>query len=317
MFKHTTRRNLILGGLTSIGAIAWKQMRPSNLQAAKIMPTRVLGKTAVTVPIFGLGGAGRTPLSRSGQEKAARELLEYALQGGIRYFDTAANYGPSEAYLGKVLPEYRDQVLIATKTGARDKDGAWRDLERSLKRLNTDYIDFWQMHHVSFAGEVKKMLGKNGAIEALEAAKEQKIVRFSGITGHHEPQVIAQALQRYPFDTTLITLNAADIHHPRPFSTGVLPIAQAQNVGVIAMKVPAYGRLLQPGVLQGMEEAMGYSLSLPGVHCCIIAAENKQQLESNLQVARNYQPLDEKQRDIIASKTAQVWENNSFFRSWT
>ncbi|MGK7957143.1 MAG: aldo/keto reductase, partial [Crocosphaera sp.] len=231
--------------------------------------------------------------------------------------DTAANYGPSENYLGKVLPPYRSQILIATKTGKRDYDGAWRDLERSLKRLQTDYIDFWQLHHVSFEEELKQIFGQNGAAKAIEEAKEQKIIRFSGITGHHEPNVIANALQRYPFDMTLVSLNAADVHHPRPFGKTVLPVAKAKNVGVVAMKVPAYGRLLKPGALSSMDQAMGYVLSLNGVHTCIIAAESVEQLQGNVRVASRFQPLNSSQLSEIETLTAKVWEENTFFRRWT
>ena len=317
MFRKTSRRNFLLAGLTLAGTTAFGRQSQSNNQIVKPIPERILGKTGVSVPIFGLGGAGKTPLSQTGKEKEAVKLIEAALNGGIRYFDTAASYGPSEDYLGKVLPSYRQQLFLASKTGARDRDGAWKDLERSLKRLNTDYLDLWQLHHVSFAEELETIFGQNGAIKALEEAKAQKIVRFSGITGHHEPNVIAEGLRRYAFDTTLITLNAADIHHPRPFSTNVLPLALSQNVGVIAMKVPAYGRLFKPGLLTGMNEAMGYSLSLEGVHCCIIAAENVRQLEENLEVARNYQPLTGSEIAAIAQKTAIAWQDNNFFRAWT
>ncbi len=317
MFKPTSRRYFLLGGFTLAGTIALKNQLKSNNQPLLPIPERILGKTGVSVPIFGLGGAGKTPLSQANKEKESRKIIAAAYSGGIRYFDTAASYGPSEEYLGKVLPPFRQQVFLASKTGARDREGAWRDLERSLQRLNTDYLDLWQLHHVSFREELDQIFGENGAIKALEEAKEQKIVRFSGITGHHEPEVIAEGLRRYAFDTTLITLNAADIHHPRPFSTGVLPLAKAQNLGVIAMKVPAYGRLFKPGVLKGMSEAMGYSLSLEGVHCCIIAAENVPQLQSNLEVARNYQPLNPEQMRAIEQKTAHAWEDNNFFRAWT
>ncbi len=146
-------------------------------------------------------------------------------------------------------------------------------MERSLKRLNTDYLDLWQLHHVSFSSELDTIFSASGAITALEEAIQQKLVRFAGITGHHDPEIIAEGLRRYPFHATLIPVNAADQHHPRPFLPVVLPIAQAKNVGVIAMKVPAYGRLFKPGGLAGMQQALGYTMSEPGVHCCVIAAE--------------------------------------------
>jgi aryl-alcohol dehydrogenase-like predicted oxidoreductase len=281
------------------------------------MPERVLGNTSVSVPILGLGGAGQTPLSKPGQEREAIALVEAALTLGIRYFDTAASYGPSEAYLGKILPAYRAHLFLASKTSARDREGAWRDLERSLQRLQTNYLDLWQLHHVSFSEELEQIFSPNGAIKALEEAKAQKLIRFLGITGHHEPDVIAAGLKRYPFDTALVALNAADIHHPRPFISKVLPVAQAQNVGVIAMKVPAYGRLFKPGVLKGMEQAMGYVLSLAGVHGCIIAAENPGQLAANVRVAQAFQTLTPAEMTHIEQLTARAWQDNTFFRQWT
>ncbi len=323
MISFKTRRNFLLTGMSLLGTVACQKIHQSQtveevaFSPVKAIPERILGNTGVSLPILGLGGAGQTPLSKDEQEKEAIALIEAALKLGIRYFDTAANYGPSEDYLGKVLPPYRSQILIATKTGKRDYDGAWRDLERSLKRLQTDYIDFWQLHHVSFEEELEQIFGQNGAAKAIEEAKEQKIIRFSGITGHHEPDVIANALQRYPFDMTLVSLNAADVHHPRPFGKTVLPVAKAKNVGVVAMKVPAYGRLLKPGALSSMDQAMGYVLSLNGVHTCIIAAESVEQLQGNVQVASRFQPLNSSQLSEIETLTAKVWEENTFFRRWT
>lgn len=215
------------------------------------------------------------------------------------------------------MPAHRSSVIIATKTAARDRDGAWRELEASLKRLNTDYLDIWQLHHVAYAEDVEKIFSPDGATKAIEEAKAQKIIRFSGITGHHEPAVIAESLRRYPFDTTLISLNVADSHHPRPFRAGVLPIAREKNVGVIAMKVPAYGRIFKPGGLTGMEQAMGYVLSLDGVHSCVIAAETVEQLRSNVAVARNWRPLEENERKAIEQRVANIWQDSTFFRQWT
>jgi aryl-alcohol dehydrogenase-like predicted oxidoreductase len=198
-----------------------------------------------------------------------------------------------------------------------NRDGAWRELERSLKRLNTNSLDLWQLHHVSFTQELDKIFSQDGAAKALEEAKEQKLIRFTGITGHHEPDIIAEGLRRYPFDTTLVCINAADKHHPRPFIPTVMPVARQKNVGVIAMKIPAYGRLFKPGVLDGMHQAMGYTLSQPGVHCCVIAAETIAQLESNVEVARAFKPLDEASLAQIEQRTAASWQDNTFFRAWT
>ena len=328
MTGKKTRRNFILSSIAVASGIAGANAidlhdgeiaaAPNNRAAATVkMPERLLGKTGVKVPIFGLGGAGQTPLSQQGREAEAAAQIERAIELGIRYFDTAADYGPSEANLGKVLPKYRSRLFLATKTAARDRDGAWRDLERSLKRLKTDRLDLWQLHHVSFQAELDQIFSAKGAIKAIEEAKQQKIIRFSGITGHHEPAIIAAGLQRYPFDTTLICLNAAEKHHPRSFLANALPIAKAKNTGVIAMKVPAYGKLFQNGVLDGMHQAMGYTLSLPGVHCCVIAADNVKQLEENFKAALAFKPLSRAQMAEIEKRTAAAWQENTFFRQWT
>ena len=321
MSHKTNRRNFLISSVaatTVIGSQAlMKKSTSASSSTIKSMPERTLGKTQINLPVLGLGGAGRTPISHEGKEAEAIALVEKALELGIKYYDTAASYGPSEERFGKVLPSYRDRIYLNSKTAARDYDGAWRELERSLKRLGTDYLDSWQLHHVSFTDELDTIFSENGAIKAVEEAKEQGLIKFAGITGHHEPEVIAEGLRRYDFDTTLISLNAADVHHPRPFSRIVLPVAREKNVGVIAMKVPAYGRLLKPGILSSMEQAMGYSLSLPGVHCCIIAAENPEQLESNVTVARNYTPLDTAQMSQIEQLTTNAGEDGSFFRQWT
>ncbi|MFN6569629.1 aldo/keto reductase [Dendronalium sp. ChiSLP03b] len=321
MTERQTRRNFLMTSVAVTGSIvattALQKNAANTATPLTSMPERSLGRTGVKVPIFGLGGAGQTPLSWQGKEREAEAIIQKALELGIRYFDTAASYGPSEDYLGKVLPPHRSKLFLTSKTDKRDRDGAWRELERSLKRLNTDYLDLWQLHHVSFAQELDTIFSKSGAIKALEEAIQQKLVRFAGITGHHDPSVIAEGLRRYPFHTTLIPVNAADKHHPRLFIPVVLPVAQEKNIGVIAMKVPAYGRLFKPGGLAGMQQALGYALSQPGVDCCVIAAETITQLEDNVKIARVFQPLNEKELTAIAQQTADIWEDSTFFRAWT
>ncbi|NEO32357.1 MAG: aldo/keto reductase [Symploca sp. SIO3C6] len=325
MTRQTTRRNFLIASATVaagiVGCGATKShstpVAQEQLPVKTAILERELGRTGISVPILGLGGAGKTPVDKTNREQQAIAMTERALSLGIRYFDTAASYGASEQHFGRVLPSYRNQVFLATKTGARDRDGAWRDLERSLKRLNTDYLDLWQLHHVSFEQELDRIFSKDGAIQAMEEAKQQNILRLTGITGHHEPDVIVEGLRRYEFDTTLIPINAADKHHPRPFIPKVLPVAQQQGVGVIAMKVPAYGRLFKPGVLDGMHQALGYTLSQAGVHCAIVAAENIAQLESNVEVARAFEPLSQKALADIEQRTAASWKDNTFFRAWS
>lgn len=321
MIGKTTRRNFLITSMAVAGGtVGASSLQKETSKAAKspaTMPERVLGRTGVKVPILGLGGAGtNTPLDKQDREGDALAIIQRALELGIRYFDTAASYGANELYLGKVLPTYRANVFLTSKTYEKERDGAWRELERSLKRLNTDYLNLWQLHSVATPEHVQTIFSANGAIKALEEAKEQKIVRFGGITGHHEPDVIVAAMRRYQFDTTLIPVNAADKHHQRPYFPSVLPLARQQNVGVIAMKVPAYGKLFQPGGLTGMQQAMGYTLSQPGVHCCIISTDDVKQLEENVKVARAFEQLSNKQLAAIEERTAKIWQDSTFYRAW-
>lgn len=320
MHQKLKRRNVLLSLLACAGSQLAHSAR-ANSQETQLpqfsqLPEQQLGKTGVRVPILGLGGAGQTPLSWENSEAQAIALVERALALGIRYIDTSANYGPSEEYLGKVLPAYRSKIFLATKTGERDRDGAWRELERSLQRLKTDRLDLWQLHNVAYTEQLDAIFSANGAVQALEEAKQQGIVRFVGITGHHDPAIIVEGIRRYPFDTTLIPINAVDKHHPASFITTALPVTRDRQVGVIAMKVPAYGRLFKPGVLEGMHQALGYTLSQEGVDCCVIAAETPEQLEANVKVAQAFQPLSTDALAAIEQRTAPVYEEMSFFRNW-
>ena len=325
MTKKTTRRNFIITSVTVAGGVMGvnslqnnsKNNTKTQIKIPLSIPKRTLGNTGIKVPLLGLGGAGRsTPLDKSSRENEAIAIIERALELGIKYFDTAASYGTNEDYLGKVLPPYRQQIFLATKTYNRDRDGMWRQLESSLKRLNTDYLDLWQLHSLSSSEHIETIFSKNGGIKAVEEAKEQKIIRFAGITAHHEPSFILEALRRYPFHTALIPINAAEIHHPRSFLPAVLPIAKQKNIGVIAMKVPAYGRLFQAGGLSGIQQAMSYSLSQSGVSCCIIPADSVEQLEENVKVASSFQQLNNQQLAEIEKRTANIWEESTFYRAW-
>ena len=279
------------------------------------MPARSLGGTGLTLPVLGLGGSA-SPLSRPGAEAEAIAIIERALDLGVRYFDTAANYGPSEERLGQVLPTRRREVVIASKTAARDRDRAWRQLEQSLTRLQTDYLDLWQFHALTHAWDIDTILNeRSGAILAAQEAQEQGIVRQVGITGHHNPGIITTALSRYRFDTALVPINAADVHTPESFIETVLPVAQQQNTGVIAMKVPAYGRLLKGGQLS-MEDVLGYALSQPGVSLSVIAADTLEQLEENVVAARRFTPMSAEAIAAVEAQTASVWQDSSFFRAW-
>src|SRR5262249_28374137 len=151
-------------------------------------------------------------------------------------------------YYGAALGERRAEVFLACKTHDRTRDGSLRLLDDSLRRLTTDHLDLWQLHDLRTAEDLQRIFARGGAMEALLRAREDRRVRFLGITGHHDPAILLEAMRRFAFDTVLVALNAADVHR-LPFLATVLPEARRQQMGVIAMKVCAQGRLLGRGRL--------------------------------------------------------------------
>ena len=252
---------------------------PSNPATEKAMPTRNLGRTGYRVGVFSLGG--QASVEQPHNEAVAVPIVERALDLGVNYIDTAAMYGGeerwSQRYIGQVMKRRRNQAYLASKTHDRTRDGSLKLLEQSLKLLNTDHLDAWQLHHIDSQSDVDRIFAKGGAIEAFQQAKEQKMVRFLGVTGHRDPDLLIQCLERFPFDQIRMALNAADKHH-LSFEEKLLPLAVEKQIGIIGMKIPARGRILAnwkpdpkhasgfegsapgPGTL-AMKEAMYYVLS--------------------------------------------------------
>lgn len=306
---------------------------PSNPVTEKAMPTRNLGRTGYRVGIFSLGG--QASVEQPNNEAIAVPIVERALDLGVNYIDTAAWYGGerrwSQRYIGQVMKRRRSQAYLASKTHDRTRDGSLKLLEQSLTLLNTDHLDAWQLHHIDTQSDIDRIFAKGGAIEALQKAKEQKMVRFLGVTGHHDPDLLIQCLERFPFDQILMALNAADKHH-LSFQEKLLPLAVEKQIGIIGMKIPARGRILAswkpdpqhqggfegtasgPGTL-AMKEAMYYVLSQP-VSTVIVGCDTIAQLEENVQLARDFTPLSDRQLTALAEKAQPVARQALFFRRW-
>jgi len=179
---------------------------PDNPRTAAAMPTRNLGKTGFRVGIFSLGG--QAAIEKPDNEAVAVPLVEKALDLGVNYIDTSARYGGdprwSEQYIGKVMKRRRNEAYLATKTHDRTRDGSLKLLETSLKLLQTDHVDLWQIHNLTSMEQVERIFAPDGAVKAMQEAREQKLVRHLGITGHADPDVLLEALRRFPFDTILL-----------------------------------------------------------------------------------------------------------------
>jgi aryl-alcohol dehydrogenase-like predicted oxidoreductase len=248
------------------------------------LPCRTLGHTGRTVTLFGLGGEG--VLRTDGKGAEAVRVIQRALDQGVNYFDTAPAYASSRDYYGAALGERRRDIFLASKTHDRTRDGSLRLLDDSLRRLRTDYLDLWQLHDLRTADDLDRIFARGGALEALLQARSERRVRFLGVTGHHDPAVLLEALRRFDFDTVLIALNAADVHR-LPFAPTVLAEAVRRGLGVIGMKAFAAGALLGRGKLTA-EEALGYVLSLPGVSTVIVGCRTPAEVDANASAVRRF-----------------------------
>lgn len=257
---------------------------------AKILnPQRTLGKTGVSVPLVGYGTAplGKKEVTR---EHAVR-CLNHAIDAGITYLDTSPDYG-SEPHLGEVMRTRRHEVFLATKINKRSKEGVLDQLKESLRNLQTDHVDLIQVHAVNAWADVEEALAPDGAVAALEEARQQGLCRFIGITGHARPEILALALRRYPFDTVLSALGFAD-HLVSGAENFVLPAATENNAGVIAMKV------LGHGTFQTRDLALRYSLGLPGVSLAIVGMDTPRQIDEIARIAANFSPLSHEEEQKL------------------
>ncbi len=254
------------------------------------MEERPYGRTGEKFAILSFG-AQRIVDSHGCSEENALKIMNYALDHGIRYFDTAWIYseGQSEERVGKVARLRRREMWIATKAWARDSRGARRQLEESLRRLQTDYVDEWRMHNVWSIGELDKITAPGGALTAAVQARAQGLVRHISISGHSNPSVQIEALERFPFDSVLCATSVLD-HFILSFAEEFLPVARAKSVAIAGMKIIGLGRLAQL-----YDKALRYAFSLP-IDTAVVGMESMEQLQKNLAVAEAYQPLSDGER---------------------
>jgi len=258
------------------------------------IPLRPFGnKSSEKVSALGFGGHH---LGDAQDEKEAVRIVAEAIDGGITFFDNCWEYhrGKSEVWMGHGLSGKRDKVFLMSKvcTHGRDKHLAMQMLEESLNRLQTDHLDLWQIHGVSFYNDPDLFIRPNGAAEALEQAKQQGKVRFVGFTGHKDPRIHLKMLATgFPFDSVQMPLNPFDASF-LSFQNMVLPELNKRGIAALGMKpISGHGEAVQKGVLTA-EEALRYAMSLP-VTTTITGMERLDVLQQNLKVAQDFQPMSE------------------------
>jgi predicted aldo/keto reductase-like oxidoreductase len=248
-------------------------------------------------------------------EQTAVALVQEAVDGGITFFDNCWEYhrGKSESWMGKGLKGRRDKVFLMTKVCTHGRDGslALQMLEQSLNRLQTDHLDLWQAHGVSFENDPDLFMRKGGAAEAMLKAKEQGKVRFLGFTGHKDPAMHLSMLKTgFPFDAVQMPLNAFDATF-RSFQSQVLPELNRRGIAALGMKpLSGHGEPIQNGAITA-EEALRYAMSLP-VTTTITGMETLDILRQNVRIAQNFQPMSAAEMQALQERVKEVAADGHF-----
>ena len=296
MAQRITRRDFLKTTVSGMGAGLTLSAfsSPRSVERETPLSRRPLGRTGLNVTILGLGcvaiGYGRHNL----EEGAA--VIEACLDEGINYIDCASSYGNAEVKLGEVMKRRRKEAIITTKTLKRDRDEAWEEINTSLERLKTDSVDLLQIHAINSFEDLDRITAKDGSLGAALRAKDEGMASHIGISGHTRPEVIAEALMRFPFETTLVPLSSTDklIHD---FGETLFPLAKEQSFGMVAMKVLAAGR-----VTQHVPESLRYAFSLP-VSTAIVGMGTIGEVKQNVEVARRFSPMTSNEMRALEERT--------------
>jgi len=284
-----SRREFLEKGGLAAGAVAAMPALPRLAPVdAKVtstaLPHRTLGRTGASVSILAMGCGSRFLMYPVDQASA---VLNKAIDSGIDYLDTAVGYGEgeSETRLGRVMATRRKEVFLATKvpTRARTRDGALKEVEASLKRLQTDHLDLLHLHSLGDEEDLARIEAPDGALKALYELREQKVTRFIGMTSHTDGAVMARAIERHDLDCVQMAMNPA---RAARFEELALPAANKKNLGVILMKVTGQEKLMVDGGAD-VASLLRYAWSLP-VSAAVCGMPKLEHLEANIATAKAY-----------------------------
>ena len=287
MKPGSSRRDFIRRGLFG-GAIAGLLSRAAPTSAeteSRSVDRRKLGRVGADVSILGLGLGAAFMDAFENRLDAGHALLESALAKGINYWDTARSYGASEGMIAPVLERNRSRVFLASKSDARDYDGFRRDLDQSLQVLRTSYIDLYQLHDLGAEELANLSAIEDGAVRAARAAKDQKMIRAFGVTGHSHHGILIDCMKRFDPDTVLTTFLATE--SGKGGYDELLGLARARQTGVIAMKAIRYGRQAKLPAT----ELLRYALSLNGVHTAIVGLDSLIHLNEDAAVTTGFRAM--------------------------
>ena len=304
-------------GFLKGAAAAGMSMTLSNLlesgQTNPGFPRRALGHTGEQVSILGVGGYH---LGRPSEQEAIR-IVRTALDNGMNFLDNCWDYngGDSEVRMGKALGDgYRHKAFLMTKIDGRDAKTAAKQIDESLKRLQTDHVDLLQFHEVIRMDDPERIFSPGGGMEAAIKARQAGKLRYIGFTGHKSPQIHKHMLEvadqhQFKFDSVQMPLNVMDAHY-ESFGKIVLPMLQERNIGVLGMKPMGDHIILTSGKVKA-PECLRYALSLP-TSVVITGCDSMQILQQALEVGRSFRPLSATEQSVLLSKTADTARNGQY-----
>jgi predicted aldo/keto reductase-like oxidoreductase len=307
MNNKMNRRNFTKTALVGTAALAVTPVSGFTFGSSpfdpKGLPTRTLGNTGVKVPLLGMGLGSRW-ISIEDEEEGL-EMLEFALDHGLYYWDTASTYASdtasSEERVGKLLKNRRSEVFQVTKVQERNGEQAKKIIERSLRRLQTDYIDLLHVHAVKDIADVENLGKKGQVLEVLHDYRDQGIIRHIGFTGHSSAEVMKRAAELYDFEVMMIALNHTYHNGKESSDEHAVPFAAKKGMGIVAMKV-----IRPKETIEGLASQLlvRYALSLDHFSIANIAHANMDDLNENLETVRKFKRLKDVEMEKV--RTALV-----------
>ena len=278
------------------------------------VPYRTLGNTGEKVSCVGLGGYH---IGMQSDPQESVRIIRTALDEGINFLDNCWDYngGESEIRMGKALRDgYRQKAFLMTKIDGRTRKGSARQIDESLRRLQTDRIDLLQFHEVIRDTDPEQIFAANGGMEAVVEAREKGKVRYIGFTGHKSPEIHLKMLNtafahKFTLNTVQMPLNLMDAHYDS-FEKKVLPVLLEHNIGVLGMK-PMGDSLILRSKTAEPAECLQYALNLP-TSVVITGCDSLPILQQALKVARSFRPLSKEQVAALLAKTEKAARSGEY-----
>jgi predicted aldo/keto reductase-like oxidoreductase len=311
--NHNFTRRQFVKLTIATSVVAGTGLVGCTAEAEKEIPRRTLGRTGERVSIIGLGGYH---IANTSDEQESIRLVRSAIDRGVTFMDNCWDYhdGESEVRMGKALLDgYREKVFLMTKIDGRTKILAAKQIDESLRRLQTDRIDLMQFHEIVRMGDMDRIFTE-GAIEAVQEAQKAGKIRFIGFTGHKDPEIHLHALElasknKFRFDTVQMPLNVMDAHF-RSFEKKVLPVLVKDEIGVLGMKALGFGAILRSRTVSAIE-CLHYAMNLP-VSTVITGMDSMNILDQGVQAARTFKPMRQEQVSALLSRTAEAAASGNY-----